>query len=303
MVSQSRDALLKVCGRDSVVPELLLSAREVILEGTRAELLGARIDPGDPKLLKYLMMSMGALPDETLRILFLDSASRLIADEQLQGGTLGQLAFYPRPIIRRAIEQNAAGIVLVHNHPSGDPVPSEDDIAATRALVEIARPLDIEIIDHIVVTSSQSRRIFQTVSKTDSKRRSNAHRLKEGAASHVNRVDIADRKILENAKLTVRRRILRRQLMGSPDLFGEPAWDMLIDLFIHECEGRSISASSLCTTTALSVSSAGRVLHKLCDAEIAYRTGDPNDGRRQFVRLAPDIFHIVRAYFAEGAEG
>src|SRR3546814_8173824 len=89
-------------------------------EGMRTGLLGRPLKPTDQKLLSYLTFSMGSLPDEVLRVLFLDGAQRLIADEQLQHGTLAQLAFYPRVILRRAMEHDAAAIILVHNHPSGE---------------------------------------------------------------------------------------------------------------------------------------------------------------------------------------
>ena len=100
---------------------MIIASRAMTLEAMRAELPGRRIDPANPRLLHYLRASMGALPDETLRVLFLDASRRLIADEQLQHGTVGQVAFYPRTIFRRAIELDAAAIILVHNHPSGNP--------------------------------------------------------------------------------------------------------------------------------------------------------------------------------------
>src|SRR3546814_17441404 len=99
---------------------------------------------------------MGSLQDETLRILLLDGIGRLIADEQVQRGTVHQLVIYPRPIFRRAMEHNAASLILVHNHPSGDATPSEEDLIATRALVQISRSLDIEIVEHI---RSEKRRV------------------------------------------------------------------------------------------------------------------------------------------------
>src|SRR3546814_8568098 len=79
------------------------------------------------------------------------SSYLLLADEQLQYGTLAQLAIYPRTIFRRALELNAAAIILIHNHPSGDARPSEEDIAVTRKLDQIGRALGVEIFDHIVV--------------------------------------------------------------------------------------------------------------------------------------------------------
>src|SRR3546814_12927667 len=103
------------------------------------------------------MASMGSLPDEVLRILFLDASYRLIADEQLHHGSVRQLELYPRTIFRRAIEHGATGLILVHNHPSGDATPSENDIVATRRLSDLGRSLDIEIVDHIVVTAKIGR--------------------------------------------------------------------------------------------------------------------------------------------------
>src|SRR3546814_14958417 len=102
---------------------------------------------------------MGSLQDETLRILFLDGIGRLIADEQVQRGTVHQLVIYPRPIFRRAMEHNAASLILVHHHPSGDATPSEEDLIATRALVQISRSLDISLVEHLFVTNSACRPI------------------------------------------------------------------------------------------------------------------------------------------------
>src|SRR3546814_1303361 len=106
-----------------------------------------------------MITSMCSLSIEGLRILFLDGARRHLADEQLQHGTLAQLAIYPRTIFRRALELNAAAIILIHNHPSGDARPSDEDIAVTRKLDQIGRALDVEIFDHIVVTSASTHHI------------------------------------------------------------------------------------------------------------------------------------------------
>src|SRR3546814_21045713 len=99
--------------------------------------MGRTITPTDPKLIAYLKTSMGSLPEEVLRVLFLDGACRLITDEQLQQGSLAQLILYPRIIFKRALELDAASIVLVHNHPSGDPTPSEADISSTDRLAAL----------------------------------------------------------------------------------------------------------------------------------------------------------------------
>src|SRR3546814_16111106 len=102
----------------------------MFLEGLQADLTTQPVDPACPKLGQYLMASMGSLPDEVLRILFLDASYRLIADEQLHHGSVRQLELYPRTIFRRAIEHGAPGLIPVHKHPSGDATPSENDIIA-----------------------------------------------------------------------------------------------------------------------------------------------------------------------------
>ncbi len=143
----------------SPVVALLVSARDAALETMAGDLRGVSIDPFNQELRCYLISSMGSLADETLRILFLDGSRRLIADEQLQNGTLSHLAVHPRTIFRRALEHNAAGLILVHNHPSGDPSPSDEDITATRQLEQIGRSLDVEIVDHIIVTAAYAHHI------------------------------------------------------------------------------------------------------------------------------------------------
>ena len=86
-----------------------------------------------------------------LRILFLDKRNQLIADEVQQTGTIDHTPVYPREVVKRALELSATAIILVHNHPSGDPTPSQADIQMTQSIAEIARPLGIALHDHIIV--------------------------------------------------------------------------------------------------------------------------------------------------------
>src|SRR4051812_27233261 len=85
------------------------------------------------------------------RILFLDRKNALIADEVQQTGTVDHTPVYPREVVKRALELSATAIVLVHNHPSGDPTPSRADIQMTQAIVEVARALGIAVHDHLIV--------------------------------------------------------------------------------------------------------------------------------------------------------
>ncbi len=88
---------------------------------------------------------------EQFRILFLDKKNGLIADEVQQTGTVDHTPVYPREIVKRALELSATALILVHNHPSGDPSPSRADIDMTAKIVEIAKPLGLTIHDHIIV--------------------------------------------------------------------------------------------------------------------------------------------------------
>jgi DNA repair protein RadC len=88
---------------------------------------------------------------EQFRILFLDKKNRLIADEVQQKGTVDHTPVYPREVIKRALEHSATAIILVHNHPSGDPTPSSADVQMTRQIADVAQPLGIALHDHIII--------------------------------------------------------------------------------------------------------------------------------------------------------
>lgn len=102
-------------------------------------------------VLDYCRTAMAFADKEQLRVLFLDKRNQLIADELLQTGTVDHTPVYPREVVKRALEVSATAIILVHNHPSGDPTPSRADIQMTQSIVEIAKPLGISVHDHIIV--------------------------------------------------------------------------------------------------------------------------------------------------------
>jgi DNA repair protein RadC len=102
-------------------------------------------------VLDYCRTEMAFADKEQFRILFLDKRNQLIADEVQQTGTVDHTPVYPREVVKRALELSATAIILVHNHPSGDPTPSRADIQMTQSLQEIAKPLGIAVHDHIIV--------------------------------------------------------------------------------------------------------------------------------------------------------
>ncbi|MEX0759658.1 MAG: DNA repair protein RadC [Tistlia sp.] len=103
------------------------------------------------KLLDYLTIALAREPVECFHVLFLDRKNRLIADERQQRGTVDHTPVYPRQVVKRALELEASALVLVHNHPSGDPTPSRADIELTRELAEAVARLGIALHDHVIV--------------------------------------------------------------------------------------------------------------------------------------------------------
>ena len=102
-------------------------------------------------LIAYVRTELAHEPREQFRVLFLDKKNQLIADEQLGAGTVDHAPVYPREVARRALELSALAVILLHNHPSGDPAPSPADIDMTRQIVDALRPLHIAVHDHLVV--------------------------------------------------------------------------------------------------------------------------------------------------------
>ena len=106
------------------------------------------------QLIDYCHVSMAHEKREQLRILFLNRKNQLLADEVQQVGTVDHAPVYPREIVRRALELGATAIILVHNHPSGDPSPSDSDILMTEEVIRAASALGILVHDHIIISKS-----------------------------------------------------------------------------------------------------------------------------------------------------
>jgi DNA repair protein RadC len=106
-------------------------------------------------LLDYCQAAMAHLPIEQFRVLFLDRKNILIADEQQAKGTVDHVPVYPREIVKRALQLNASALILVHNHPSGDPTPSRQDIDMTQQIVTAASALGLSVHNHLVIGKSR----------------------------------------------------------------------------------------------------------------------------------------------------
>ena len=117
----------------------------------RAEVRSRPVLSNWQALIAYLQTAMAYEQIEQFRILFLDRKNNLIADEVQQRGTVNHTPVYPREVMKRALILNASALIVVHNHPSGDPKPSRDDIEMTRELKAAAKALEIELHDHVVI--------------------------------------------------------------------------------------------------------------------------------------------------------
>lgn len=102
-------------------------------------------------VLGYCRTAMAELPREQFRVLYLDKKNRLIGDEVISDGTVDQTPVFPREVVRLALARHASAMILVHNHPSGDPTPSRADIELTREIMAAARALDISVHDHLII--------------------------------------------------------------------------------------------------------------------------------------------------------
>ncbi|TRD22642.1 RadC family protein [Palleronia caenipelagi] len=122
----------------------------------RSKVIGRPVVSGWQDLLDYCSATLGKAHIECLRAVFLNVKNVVIADEELGRGTIDHVPVYPREVVKRALELNAKAIILVHNHPSGDPTPSPEDIAMTRQMVEACHLMAITLHDHVIVGSAET---------------------------------------------------------------------------------------------------------------------------------------------------
>lgn len=150
------------------VPDLLameglgeagVAALKIVQAGSqrlaRAEVLYRPVLSNWERLMEYLQAVLAREKVEQFRILFLDNRNRLLADQAQAKGTVNHTPVYPREVVRRALELHATAIILVHNHPSGDPSPSTDDIDMTKEIKKAAAALSIVLHDHVIVGNGQ----------------------------------------------------------------------------------------------------------------------------------------------------
>jgi DNA repair protein RadC len=151
VISAPRARLMEVKGVGEAVANHLKIVEAAAHRLARTKVMGRPALSSWSALLDYCTAAMARSQNEEFRVLFLDRKNNLIADEVQNRGTVDHTPVYPREIIKRALELTASAIILVHNHPSGDPTPSKADIAMTREIVTAAKALSITVHDHLVI--------------------------------------------------------------------------------------------------------------------------------------------------------
>ena len=151
VVNASVDDLRTVKGMGEVAPVAIKVVRAAADRLLRAEVTGKPVLSSFEAVLDYCKLTMAFGGREQFRVLFLDRKNRLVTDEVQQRGTVDHAPVYPREVARRSIELDATAVILVHNHPSGDPTPSQADIAMTREIVTALKAVGVAVHDHIVM--------------------------------------------------------------------------------------------------------------------------------------------------------
>jgi len=151
VLSAPETRLSEVNGVGEATVAAIKVAEAAALRMSQGQLLNRPVMSSWQALLDYCQAAMSHKETEQFRILFLDRKNTLIADEIQQSGTIDHAPVYPREVIKRALELGASAVILVHNHPSGDPSPSGSDISITEEVVAAGKTLGITVHDHLII--------------------------------------------------------------------------------------------------------------------------------------------------------
>ncbi|MCW9040536.1 MAG: DNA repair protein RadC [Rhodospirillales bacterium] len=154
VISADPAELREIEGVGDGVVAMLKVVQAAALRLTRHEVIDRPVLSSWDRLLDHCRAGMAREKTEQFRVLFLNNANRLIADEVQQKGTVNHTPVYPREVMKRALELGASALIMVHNHPSGDPTPSRADIAMTKEVADAAEKLGITLHDHVIIGRS-----------------------------------------------------------------------------------------------------------------------------------------------------
>jgi DNA repair protein RadC len=154
VIAADPERLIEVKGVKQNTAVALVAVRAAAARMLKGEMAARPLLGSFDAVVDYCRAAMAFHATEQFRVLFLDKKNRLLADEVQQRGTVDHTPVYPREVVKRAIELGATALILVHNHPSGDPTPSRADIAMTKEVVAAAKTVEIVVHDHLVVARS-----------------------------------------------------------------------------------------------------------------------------------------------------
>ena len=155
VIKAHKPDFVQVSGAGPAVVATLKAVECILARVLKEEFADKPFSGSLSQVVQYCQATMGHLIVEQFRILFLNRQNCLIADEVQQQGTIDQTAVYPREILKRALEIGASALILIHNHPGGDPTPSSADIHITERIQAALRPVDIHVHDHLIVAQDK----------------------------------------------------------------------------------------------------------------------------------------------------
>ena len=156
LLHTSDDALKQIKGLGPSKRTVVIAVLELARRALAQKLAERTVFESPRAVREYLQLQLGARPHEVFAVMFLDSQNRLIALEEMFRGTLTQASVYPREIVLRALQHQAAAVVLAHNHPSGLAEPSRADIELTRTLLAALALVDVRVLDNFIVTRERA---------------------------------------------------------------------------------------------------------------------------------------------------
>lgn len=151
VITASEQDLRHVKGVGQAVVSELKIVQTAACRMAKLKVIGKDVLSSWDQLMAYCRTRLGHLKYETFHALFLDTKNALIAEECLQSGIVNHVPVYPRQVAKRALELDASAVILVHNHPSGDPEPSPEDITVTHDIVDALQALSIRVHDHVII--------------------------------------------------------------------------------------------------------------------------------------------------------
>ena len=155
VLAAKEEGLFEACGERETCVSLLRCSHLFMKAVLREPVEDRPVLRDLAALFDYLRISMAHEANEVVRILFLNNRNALLKDEEHSRGSINHVPIYPREILKRVIEMNASAIIIVHNHPSGDPKPSKEDIEMTQRLVRVLNDIGVELHDHVIVGVSR----------------------------------------------------------------------------------------------------------------------------------------------------